>query len=426
SRLPSAEDPQFGLPIASSFIVAGATSSIDLHDPSGLHAGDAEPVRIYSTDGSIVSGQGSGLGAMILDLPKPGLLAAGLDIVDLSLRGQHLYAGDVTRILAGRDIYNTPLAPQRSVAFIEIGGPGTLMLQAGRDIGPLTSANDALALGYLRPVGAQYPGIRTVGNQNNVWLPREGASILLAFGTAPGQALDAFAAKYIDPAVLHDPLDPTDTLGTPDYGDALLAFIRQLEADRAAREGVDFAPSAIDRTAAWEIFGTLPEPQRLLFAYGVLLDILDRTGLDYNDPDSRFAQQYARGFEAIDTLFPASLGYTLNTRDGTPPSVVPTGTLDMRGSTIQTQRGGDILVLGPGGDVVVGSTSAPPLVPASAFTAGIGPNNQGILVLEQGRIRMFTDQSVLLAQSRIFTEQGGDLLIWSSNGDINAGKGAKT
>ncbi|MFM7783074.1 MAG: hypothetical protein ACKPE6_00250, partial [Gammaproteobacteria bacterium] len=187
SRLPSAEDPQFGLPIASSFIVAGATSSIDLHDPSGLHAGDAEPVRIYSTDGSIVSGQGSGLGAMILDLPKPGLLAAGLDIVDLSLRGQHLYAGDVTRILAGRDIYNTPLAPQRSVVFIEIGGPGTLMLQAGRDIGPLTSANDALALGYLRPVGAQYPGIRTVGNQNNVWLPREGASILLAFGTAPGQ-----------------------------------------------------------------------------------------------------------------------------------------------------------------------------------------------------------------------------------------------
>ncbi|MFM7785305.1 MAG: filamentous hemagglutinin family protein, partial [Gammaproteobacteria bacterium] len=165
---------------------------------------------------------------------------------------------------------------------------------------------------------------------------------------------------------------------------------------------------------------------RLLFAYGVLLDILDRTGLDYNDPDSRFAQQYARGFEAIDTLFPASLGYTLNTRDGTPPSVVPTGTLDMRGSTIQTQRGGDILVLGPGGDVGVGSTSAPPLVPASAFTAGIGPNNQGILVLEQGRIRMFTDQSVLLAQSRIFTEQGGDLLIWSSNGDINAGKGVKT
>src|ERR1700747_1917677 len=41
-------------------------------------------------------------------------------------------------------------------------------------------------------------------------------------------------------------------------------------------------------------------------------------------------------------------------------------------------------------------------------------------------MNIFTDGSVLLAQSRIFTEQGGDVLMWSSNGDINAGKGAKT
>jgi len=30
----------------------------------------------------------------------------------------------------------------------------------------------------------------------------------------------------------------------------------------------------------------------------------------------------------------------------------------------------------------------------------------------------------LLAQSRVFTEQGGNMTIWSSNGDINAGKGS--
>jgi len=41
-------------------------------------------------------------------------------------------------------------------------------------------------------------------------------------------------------------------------------------------------------------------------------------------------------------------------------------------------------------------------------------------------VNIFTDQSLLLAQSRIFTEQGGGMTIWSSNGDINAGKGAKT
>src|SRR5208283_160050 len=38
----------------------------------------------------------------------------------------------------------------------------------------------------------------------------------------------------------------------------------------------------------------------------------------------------------------------------------------------------------------------------------------------------FADQSIPVAQSRIMTEQGGNLVIWSSNGDIDAGEGAKT
>jgi hypothetical protein len=50
----------------------------------------------------------------------------------------------------------------------------------------------------------------------------------------------------------------------------------------------------------------------------------------------------------------------------------------------------------------------------------------GVLTLQQGDVDIFTDRSVLLAQSRIFTEQGGNIVAWSSNGDINAGKGAKT
>jgi hypothetical protein len=33
---------------------------------------------------------------------------------------------------------------------------------------------------------------------------------------------------------------------------------------------------------------------------------------------------------------------------------------------------------------------------------------------------------VLVAQSRVMTEQGGNILMWSSNGNLDAGKGAKT
>jgi filamentous hemagglutinin len=33
---------------------------------------------------------------------------------------------------------------------------------------------------------------------------------------------------------------------------------------------------------------------------------------------------------------------------------------------------------------------------------------------------------VIVAQSRVFTELGGDIVMWSTNGDLNAGKGKKT
>jgi hypothetical protein len=48
------------------------------------------------------------------------------------------------------------------------------------------------------------------------------------------------------------------------------------------------------------------------------------------------------------------------------------------------------------------------------------------LTLESGNIQIFTDRDVLVAQSCIMTEQGGSILMWSSNGNLDAGEGAKT
>ena len=53
-------------------------------------------------------------------------------------------------------------------------------------------------------------------------------------------------------------------------------------------------------------------------------------------------------------------------------------------------------------------------------------NDLGIMTLAGGDIDTFTDQSVRVNSSRVFTEQGGDILMWSSNGDLDAGRGAKT
>ena len=43
-----------------------------------------------------------------------------------------------------------------------------------------------------------------------------------------------------------------------------------------------------------------------------------------------------------------------------------------------------------------------------------------------GNIRIFSDSDVNLGVSRIFTLRGGDITIWSTNGDIAAGASSKT
>jgi hypothetical protein len=58
--------------------------------------------------------------------------------------------------------------------------------------------------------------------------------------------------------------------------------------------------------------------------------------------------------------------------------------------------------------------------------AAIPAGYEGVLTLRGGTISTFTDGDFLLNQSRLFTRQGGDIIMWSSNADLNAGQGPKT
>ena len=71
-------------------------------------------------------------------------------------------------------------------------------------------------------------------------------------------------------------------------------------------------------------------------------------------------------------------------------------------------------MLAPGGQIVVGVQGEVP--PASA----------GVMTQGRGDIRLFSEQSLLLGLSRVMTTFGGGILAWSEEGDINAGRGAKT
>jgi filamentous hemagglutinin family protein len=416
--MPSPLQPLSSLPEQTAFDFSRLDVFIPNRDQrANLHRDDREPVRVYAL-GDIVNGQpgpSQSFNTLTLDLPKPATLRAGRDIVDLDLRGQNYRDSDATRVLAGRDLYYRPLG--RSISgrvsrynWLELGGPGSFEIQAGRDLGPFTSANEAYAFDQLRAEGG---GIRTIGNRDNAGLGYAGADLVLRFGVAPGIDTRAFAARYLDPAGAESAA----------YAAWLAEYVRQQRRD-AGRDGGDLSPQQ-----AWAEFAQLPQEAQQRLVDRVFLDLLERAGRDNKNPASPEFGKYAAGYRAINTLFPSALGYTANRLEGGANGAdapVATGRFDMRGSTVQTQQGGDVRILGPGGEVLVGSVAAPPLVTNNRGETVIGPNQQGVLTLDVGDIGIFTDRSVLLAQSRIFTQGGGDLTIWSSNGDINAGKGAKT
>jgi Filamentous haemagglutinin family outer membrane protein len=160
-------------------------------------------------------------------------------------------------------------------------------------------------------------------------------------------------------------------------------------------------------------FRALPLEQRRSFLYDILFAELRTVADPIRNPEN--FQKCDRSYAAIQTLFPPSLGYPDVFGQA---SKANSGTLDLRSASIQTQFDGNISIVAPVGRIVVGSQSATPL--------SNDPSRTGILTLRRGNIRIFAEDDVLVNQSRIFTEQGGDILMWSSNGDLNAGKGAKT
>ena len=402
---------------------------------AGLHDADTTPVRIYALNGSIVDGtpvNGIYANAMLIQPDKPALIQAGEDIVDLSFIGQQTHASDITRIVAGRDIYDTQFDPTplqalssslyQPIPVIELSGVGTLDVEAGRNIGPLTNQTDLLNTGALNIV--QQTGIETIGNTINPYLPHDGASVSVLFGVGPGIDTSQFLAQYLD--------SPNGVDGFGSLLPDLVTFMEQQADGQVVDTGFtqDQLNVVLTQQQAEAAFQQLPTYKQAMFAQQEFFKLLAQVGADYNDPSSPYYNQYARGYAAIESLFPASQGYTNNGSGAGgingEASTVDTGDLDIRSSTIQTQQGGNVNILGPGGQALIGSVEATPVVTSGRGQILDGPNGQGVLTLEQGNVNIFTDRSLLLAQSRIFTEQGGNMTIWSSNGDINAGQGAKT
>ena len=342
-------------------------TKLALHAPGVLHLNDTDPLRVYALGGD--------LSGVTLFSPKQSRIYAATDISDVSFYLQNTNQDNTTFITAGRDIiaYNSS-SPLRIASLTSGNALGVGQNPLAGDIhlgGPgtlqiLAGRNVDLGTGTTNADGTG-SGIVTLGNIRNLSLPFDGADLIIGAGIGNATSLmdsDLKITRFISQFV-------NTAEGSP--------YLKELGVSN---------------------FSALDSEQQAKIALDVFYLVLRDTGRDFNDPTSPGYQSYTAGFAAIQTLFGGSSG---------------SGDILARARNIRTRTGGDISLLAPSGGLslansLIGDPSVPP----------------GIVTETGGRVSIFTNESVDIGVGRIFTLRGGDMMIWSSTGDIAAGTASKT
>jgi filamentous hemagglutinin len=335
---------------------------------SSRHANDPTPISVVA---------GRDIDALTLSSPKAGQIEAGRDILNLQYQGENLNATDVTLIVAGRDFsdpeeFTADGTPSISPGVVQVGGPGRLDMLAGRNID--------LGLSV---------GVTTVGNLFNPNLSTAtGADITMIAGLGQNPDYAGFYKTIIAPSPL--------------YQSQLIAYAESLSGQ-----------SDLTLAQAQAEFSAFSTDQQRPLVDNVFFSELNLSGLEANQTPSL---GFTRGYTAINTLFPGSHAGG-NAGSSTPYS----GNLQLTYSEIYTLSGGSIALLVPGGEVDVGVAN-PPASGANAKP----PSELGIVAQGSGSVDIYSLGDVNVETSRIFTLGGGNILIWSNTGNIDAGNGAKS
>lgn len=265
------------------------------------------------------------------------------------------------------------------------------LIQAGGDV---TLTNNPAGVGNWTIHG---PGDLVIAAEGDINFNLSGG--LLAQGNRLNQALPAQSAHLTVLAGVHLQGGDYDVarqavlelLSSADYAADLTAFVQ-------ARTGT--APA--NQAEALLAFTALPVEQQLLHMNRVLASELraaGRAASTLNGAERDAA--YERGYKALAALFPEGLSG---------------GTVDMGASQIKTLQHSDITVHAPRGGLNVGQV-----------TAGTKTADQlGIITTAGGNITASVLDDIAVNRSRIFSVAQGDILLWASRGDIDAGRGAKT
>ncbi|MCA6116450.1 filamentous hemagglutinin family protein [Bradyrhizobium sp. WSM 1738] len=377
----------------------------NLSNPAHLpNENDYEPSRIYALNGSIIGttySSGVSIATAAITANEQTWFRAGTDIRNINYNLRNIHPTDVSLVEAGNDIVGGPI-----YGSIYAQGPGAVVVSAGRDV-------YAPEL-HIMTVGnrAYDTNNRPVNFSQIFGLPDESAAITVMAGLKGKQpSYDAFLAAY---------LDPSNVAAMPDYLKTTLADgaivpiyftdayeLRKSGQSHKIRSGLvsfvnDVTGETLTPQDAWARFQSLPMLTRERFVRQVYMQELREAGKDQNEAGTDGLPRnggYNRGYTAIRTLFPGNDWK---------------GDVAIGNALFRTMAGGNVEVLTPGGGLQV------------AALGKEAPSGYGLVTLGHGDINIFARNNVVVNRSRILTFGGGDEIIWSTVGDIDAGRGAKT
>lgn len=452
------------------------------HAPVPVHVGNDDPVRIYAESGDI-----AGTSGMLLTAPKSVELLAGRDIVDVSVTAQNINARQTSTFQAGRDIrYSASRNNGNLVGSgegIRLGGPGYVEIMAGRNIDLGTvggiAAQGNLSNPNLIPGSADIVVLSGMGAETDeqgvtrVRLPEYEAFLVGVGESARADYLAGLMDYEMTRQALLDPdnatLDYAGVLARLDDADYRARMKAAAAGDYALAvatfESLRTSDVAADRAKAARLlyFSELQQASdeasllKQLTALGFDLADLNQVGkpgvadgylatLAEAGLSAASLENFARLFDRTAALNKAhdgqadyralnDLGYA-GRADKAVAALLPepdySGGFKGFYSQMRTEQGSAIDMLTPGGDAVVGLVNAEKLDRADS--------QMGLFTVNGGSIRSYSEGDFLVNRSRVFTlgwqatqDRTGDqrllrddIFLFSSEGDVDAGKGAKT
>ena len=397
-------------------------------------------VDIQASQGNVNFAVGTGLSFAPSAVSR---LQAGVDIVGAPLSLQNLASSDVSVVRAeSGDI--------RNVQKLSIAGPGQLLLQAGRNIDLGDSTVQA------PPGFGGNAGISATGNTENRQLGiAKSARLTVVSGVTGRVNLGAMDAVYADIISINSAsaeiLALYSQLGTE--RDASLVLAAANIAELANRDPVYARFVALDSKAAVALkayqavlqSNTLPlgptaDSTAAAALYALLNVERDLARLQAAGSLEALAAgpggQAFSGFVTLGQRYPLLYTDYVQRRSAgaVPTGVTPivfsnalnsvvaralpdgagAGNISSFQTSIQTYAGSDIDIWAPGGNAVVGLTT-----PDSDRVVGVLTN-------AGGAVRSVLAGNLSINQGKVITLQGGDILLFSSQGSIDAGRGAKT